>query len=481
MGLNDTYLYYNARQLSTTGQLKTIIQNITEDNGIIHSMATDMVNMIHTNSIAFMDNSFSTALDLMNTTADNTVDVISNLNRLNMNVTAADYTAFENYIQTTALPHITSSGFASVAWSSIFSGLVTDVSGSLAAGSGGWYLLSSENFDSFQQFFSLQREQVVTMISRTRYYISQFAGITDTNNFVRLYMAGKMQALLTIQTALTAIMNSINTCSQSLHTGVMVSATQLNAIQTGLVELVSGINAYTKANTAFFSNTNTSLYTYVSSTKKRNVLLQNDPAMANIYADERPPEVDSVNNGWAFKNSSARYKINWYFLTNPSDSTYLISSAPSFYFIINAANTVSLPFVVIYSKNSAGTYWYGTKKVFTNYAPAVTTGTKTLVYIGTDPTTLTGISDQIGAFDAKCALTFDSTGGTTTFVSRQGHTDLPPTDVMYMTAIGTDSSAAVNNVNFSLLEVGWLRTDATTTMATISVTRSTMQSLTIHN
>ena len=479
MGIDNVYQYTNLRLLSINSILNTVIKVLIEDSASVNNMSNSMVNYM--NSADYSDPAFSTKLTTFQTNAGATQDIMATI-LTNYNTTNyIKYSAFEACISGTVLPFVASDKFATVSWKAVMDSLCVDISGSIAAGHGGWFLYSADNFAALEAFFVIQQEAMNGLLTKTTYYQSLFSKV-DKTNYLSVYLAGKNLSLSTIRSSFSSVNVALEACRQSLIAGITTTTAQITAVYNAIKALSTSIATYTAVQRALFVNAATSIFGSVSSTKQRNMILANDTTSASaIYADEKPPSTDASGNGWKFTNTVAGYKINWYFLTNASDSTYKVGGLSSFYFIMNAASITSLPFFVIYSKNSAGTYWYGTKKVFTTITPTPVVGQKTLVYYNTDPTTIAAISDQVGAFDAKCALGYDSTGGATTFVSKQGHTDLPTTDVIYLAAIGTNSAAAVNNVNFSILEVGMLRSDAITTLSTVTITRSTSDSLTVRN
>ena len=479
MGIDNVYQYTNLRLLSINSILNTVIKVLIEDSASVNNMSNSMVNYM--NSAEYNDPTFSTTLTTFQTNAGATQDIMATI-LTNYNTTNyTSYSAFEGCISGTVLPFVSSDSYAGVSWKAVTDSLCVDISGSIAAGNGGWFLYSTENFAALQALFGIQQEAVNTLLTKTTYYQSLFSKV-DKTNYLSVYLAGKNLSLSTMRAAFTTVISALDACRQSLVSGITTTTAQLTTIYNAIKALSTSIATYTAVQRALFVNAATSIFGTASSTKQRNMILANDTASASvIYADEKPPSTDASGNGWRFTNAVAGHKINWYFLANASDSTYKVGGLTSFYFIMNAASVASLPFFVIYSKNSAGTYWYGTKKVFTTITPTPVVGQKTLVYYNTDPTTIAAISDQVGAFDAKCALGYDSTGGATTFVSKQGHADLPTTDVIYLAAIGTNSAAGANNVNFSILEVGMLRSDASTTLSTVTITRSTSDSLTVRN
>ena len=137
----------------------------------------------------------------------------------------------------------------------------------------------------------------------------------------------------------------------------------------------------------------------------------------SIWADECQPlpipyTVPLVEDGWYFKNLNVGNKINWYLPTNGPNMT--IGSIQNMYLNMYAVNSVSMPFIVIYTKGKP--------------SPA--------------------INKWGGAVNASICYTFGSTSAT----SNTGyclHTNSIPINVYNKTLLGYNGITTRNSTNWS--------------------------------
>jgi len=196
-----------------------------------------------------------------------------------------------------------------------------------------------------------------------------------------------------------------------------------------------------------------SFSTIISTQFTKQYLLASDSIIVPmIYADEKPPTMNFTQNCWSFTNTTVGNKINWYFDSFDTTNSLSYQNLKSMFFIINFSSIISKPFLTLYTINTLGTGWYGSKKTFVSYT--CDPHQWVLVYWGQDPTLDTSISSQLSSFDQKVQITFDSTDAQA-FVSKVGQTDLLPQDLIYLIAFSTNSTASANTVQFDIKQFGY--------------------------
>jgi len=404
-----------------------------------------------------------------------------------------DYLNIEKKLTESTKPHILSDAFGVNGISVFHAGISQSIQTAVTAYDPAtsftalWYKNGAHEWESILTMLDDTRAFIDVMYTMLTSVMTKFSTYSP-DYLPNIYLGAIKRCILRLRASTKAVQDAVRSQILSLeiqnldqiHPGMQTIATKWSALSTDW----SLLTRFQRA--AFNGGAPITILSLTDDVSFRDTYVVGDTTVVpSIYADARPPSVDtSGKNGWVFTNTAPSQKVNWYFVANTTDSTFLVSSLKSFYFIIECASLTSRPFLTIYTKKTTTNpaHWYGTKKTFTLFqdvtdgTDSMTIGKRCLVYFGTDPTTLfpTG---QIGSFDAKYNLGLDTTGGTTTFKSNEGLTDINPASVVYLIAISTNSAAAVGTVNFRMMENGYFRQDTTMTQGTVSLTRSSLQSL----
>lgn len=381
------------------------------------------------------------------------------------------YLDVEQDVGNTLLPHFKSSSFLLTELITTLSLFLVDMN--VSTPEAGWYLYSIEQWDILLDMFSTFNTFFGEVLIRSMGTARIFDRQPDTSPlylFAHSNVAFIRQMLLSIH----SLMNMIRVIRSNLSSQLPCTTLQLTAIQKYWQSILLWMTMFRNNHIALFQNTTHSHLLKPSNSEKLNYLLSTDNTfLPVIYADAKPPIPNPTLDGWDYQNNVSG-KINWYFTVNTDamgatlDPTFVFGSVQSIYYIIEFRSITSTPFLALYSVSN-GVSWYGNKKVYSIYTPSPSLNKRILVYQGVDPRTL---PISLGAFDDVCVLSFDSTGGTTTFKSNKGDTDMPSSDKVLFLSFHTDSSASVNNVNFTLFEFGYYRDDITEKTSVISRTIS---------
>ena len=160
----------------------------------------------------------------------------------------------------------------------------------------------------------------------------------------------------------------------------------------------------------------------------------------------QPPSSTIINTygyyGWAFQNSVASRKIDWYFAPDYDMEVQDVLGLYMNYFNITTTSNDNLPFITIYTKPlGSGDIIPGfahSKKIFVaNFTPASNSPYSSFMNItGVQPIPFAYGHQQVGMIEIE-------TDGTYT-----------PTMKVLAISVGTDSEAPLNQVNFVMSKVG---------------------------
>ncbi len=167
-------------------------------------------------------------------------------------------------------------------------------------------------------------------------------------------------------------------------------------------------------------------------------ILRNSPAAIPIFADGAP----AIGPNWSFVNTQAGAKINWYFFGQTAEQTLTVGDIDSVYALCTINNMVdqqSLPWIGLYTKatGEGDASWYKARRNFAVPATAgITSGEQVLLYVGADPADKHPDVRHI-------QLAVDG-------ISNDG--DIGIEQQIFLMPFATDSSAAVGNVDLTLVE-----------------------------
>jgi len=465
MPVQQIISYPVLRKTFTNKTLRICIENLLNQFIQLSECATEMKSELAN----YTDQNVETALITLQT-SKTTFSILQEL--LNwFSIENKTYTEIENNIKNVILPHLKSDSFVVSQLIQVISIFLTDMN--ISDTTKGWYLYSREQWDMIIKFFRVLNTMFGMFLVQSTSEAIIFS-IQPKDHPLYMYSGSKVVFIKSVMTQLNAVITVIDSIQHRLLSQLPCSLQLMTSLNKQWQSLVVKLTQYKNNFIALFENTSHSFHYSLTVNENCQLLLYNDTTQTPfIYADGKPPVQNDILDAWKYTNSVSG-KINWYFGANatplgiPIDSSLLFGSIKSIYFIIQYDSVASLPFLALYSHPN-GVSWYGNKKVYSVYSPAPTTGKKILVYQGTDPRTL---PITLGSFDDVCVLLFDSTGGTTTFKSNKGDTDLPSTDTVLFISFHTDSSASINNVNFSLKEFGYYRNDTVETMSSKFITKS---------
>jgi hypothetical protein len=208
-------------------------------------------------------------------------------------------------------------------------------------------------------------------------------------------------------------------------------------------------------------STNTTNITSLTTLQVSPILQYSSPA---IYADGQPPSAvpSSITNsyaysGWYFKNTSAGYKINWYF--GASSPSMLVSDILGMYIsFFNGSNTSNdnTPFITIYTPPT------GSGDYFPNFFHSSCT------YVWNPSTSISANTRYIEFLNASGTCPNPQHYGSNLVSMVQSPvspnpkgTYLPTQNVAFF-AIGTNSAASVNSIQFVISKVGVMTASGTT-------------------
>jgi hypothetical protein len=163
-----------------------------------------------------------------------------------------------------------------------------------------------------------------------------------------------------------------------------------------------------------------------------------------VYSGGFPGVADPSNRiGWYFKNTAAGNKVSWYLFDGVLIPTTL--GATSFYAIITLDNLANKPFIMLYTLNQGAgdaAAWYRSREAYVIPA-GVTTGTKYLIYKGTDPVNVHKDIPHIQL----------------TIASGVSEGPRNPSEIIMTAGISSDSGASANTVQFVAETFGIVTSD----------------------
>jgi hypothetical protein len=245
------------------------------------------------------------------------------------------------------------------------------------------------------------------------------------------------------------LMKVINQEINKLQNGVDVNQTDFNTFKMTHDAIVSLFKSLESVQKDLFNFTKSCKALYPNNTE---ILFYPLSAESDVHADEQPAIGDPSLNSWRFANTHSG-KINWYFGNFTNSDNVAFQNVSSIFFIAKFNSTVNKPFIAIYTQTIQGqrSGWYGSRKAFTLYD--VNNTDTYLVYMKNDPTS-SFPDNTLQSFQQKVQITHDPTDNS--FRSNNGQSDINDTDLMFLISIQTNSSAAANTVDFSLLQFGYV-------------------------
>jgi hypothetical protein len=232
----------------------------------------------------------------------------------------------------------------------------------------------------------------------------------------------------------------------------------VNALDSPTLSLDDGTHN-TQLTTTDLTFNSVSLQTTLNNLKIKQTNLINVYSSPAIYADGQPPlPVPSSSSntyaqfGWYFKNTTAGYKINWY---SPPATGMVVSDILGLYmryFNCSTTNNGSSPFIIVYTKAT------GSGDAIPNFAHSV------MVYIiNTTPVANTSYTMFMNASGSCPTPSAYASNIQTMIPSPVNNPRGPyaPTESVLAFAIGTNSSSAVNSVEFIAQKLGIITSSGT--------------------
>jgi len=413
---------------------------------------------------SFINPSYQQRITLMVEELDTTLHPLKTLYQLSK---TRQYMDIEQYMTTVIVPLYESSNYIYTLLNSFFQYWGTTIL----------------TFTNMSYMSTQELEAISSMLESFHVYVNNSLILCEINvtnssfssdNYVNLWYNSKIHNYKQLLRFNEQSYASLNEIRRQLQLEYILSTTIYEPFQQNMSQWIQEMTTLQYVNQNLIRCT-ISFQTWVSDFVRTAYLLSHDTVLVpSIYADEKPPQSDSVNNCWAFTNTSTGHKINWYFgHFNTTTNTLSYQNLNSIFFVIYADSIVSKPFLTLYTINTKGTGWYGSKKTFTQYSLPLQEWT--LVYWGQDPTTNGAASSfQIPSYTSKIPLTFDSTDAQS-FVSKVGPTDLLSADSMYLIALGTNSAASPSNVHFKIKQFGYCTTSESQVMNLITHSASFME------
>ena len=176
------------------------------------------------------------------------------------------------------------------------------------------------------------------------------------------------------------------------------------------------------------------------------ILLNNNAA---VYADgaQGLEEPNRAEDGWYFKNDEAGKKINWYFLGNENAGYQMNKSTlQGGYARIKVLTTMGSdsPFMSLYTTpkgDGFDAFWFRSRYSYIGDFTGINVNQEVIVYWGENPS----VSPEL----TRVQLTLDSTSSLLSTAP-----DIS-TDAIYTMALGTNSAAAVDSIEFIAKELGY--------------------------
>jgi len=256
-----------------------------------------------------------------------------------------------------------------------------------------------------------------------------------------------MSGLLPAGTTLT-----LGDASGNITYAGSVGGTNITTMTNNIATNTSNIATNTSNIATNTSNiaTNTASIATLNTTQTNALQVYSSPA---IYADGRPPAsvpTSSSNTyaqfGWYFKNTTAGYKINWYF---PPNTNMIVSDIKGLYLRFFNCSTTSndnTPFIVVYTKPTGSG----------DYAPGFYHSA--MVYVVNQ--SLTPVANTSYTFFENISSCPDPSHYASSLQSMiQSPVNNPrgtyaPTEQILAIVIGTNSASAVNSVEFIAQKLG---------------------------
>jgi len=304
--------------------------------------------------------------------------------------------------------------------------------------------------------------------------VYQLIQLSDKFHYTKMFFYGKIYIYENIDNNLFILIQNINSFILQLETNQLINSTTITSFQNQWLLLNNNITNIINVQRNLWNFTY-SMPTLLSSSIQYTLLLASDTKIVpSIYADGQPPLIENDSNSWKYINTTSGKKINWYFASYYNSIQNLsFSNLKSVFFIIKFNSLVSLPFLTIYTTNSNGNYWYGKRKNYTQYTPVLNQWY--LLYLGDDPSIDSNISSFLPSFNSKLVLNYSP--DSINFKTYVGETDINNTDNILFLTLSSDSSANVNNVNFTISMMGY----KTNTMTYLNRNISYYKSLTGFN
>lgn len=182
---------------------------------------------------------------------------------------------------------------------------------------------------------------------------------------------------------------------------------------------------------------------------------------APIFADAAPAVMDSNLSSWRFVNDAANKKINWYFYYNSSNTNAYnkYKNVKTMYYKVrfNTIPTInSLPYVAMYDHTLGdgkdGAAWYRHKMNFIDFSSSNFSVNRDYVfYVGNNPIT-EGFLNLANENLVSVAYNSNIFGS---YAGPSNENRIQDSNVMKFIVLNTSSSASLNNVDFTMTEVGF--------------------------
>ena len=242
---------------------------------------------------------------------------------------------------------------------------------------------------------------------------------------------------------------STNTPDITTNTAIFNAGDFYNVIAQGTHDLGAGDVDFINGDEVIFDGTDWQHKPYAGALieyDSTSILLNNNGA---VYADgaQGLEEPNGSEDGWYFKNDEAGKKINWYFLGN-ENAGYQITKATlqGGYVRIKLLQELGTdsPFFSLYTTPKGDGYdrfWFRSRYSYVGDFTGVAVGQEVIAYWGEDPSVHPELT--------RVTLTQDSFSS---LISE--HPDVS-NDSVYTMALGTNSAATVDSIEFIAKELGY--------------------------
>jgi len=222
-----------------------------------------------------------------------------------------------------------------------------------------------------------------------------------------------------------------------------------NIITIGTHDLGQGLESFKNGDEVIFDGTEWQLKPYAGALieyDSTSILLNNN---ASVYADGAAglEEPNGAEDGWYFKNDEQGKKINWYFVGNENAGYQMNKSTLQGGYVklkVLTAMGVDSPFFSLYTTpkgDGFDAFWFRSRYTYTGDFSGIAVNQEVIAYWGDDPS----VSPEL----TRVQLTLD-----TTFTLLSGAVDIS-TDDIYTMALGTNSAATVDSLEFIAKELGY--------------------------